>query len=420
MPDMSTALEELLASIAAQYGGASRQMPGIPGMPGQSGMSGMPPQPEMPPGQPGMPPSQPGMPGMPPQPSSVPPQSVSPQPGMPSLPQGEPLPGGLQKEKLGQLHPAYLKSMDLPMQTGSPDMTDRQRATVRNERGYGLVQGGYDPEARSAVMRGLEGPGSPSNAPQSDASGMPPIPRPPMPASKKEAFNELRRYYPTLSALQLRAKLPEHLKTMDASRKQQYDMSLDEYKANSQHVRDLMALDRQGQTSELLQAKIERLQQQIDKGNTDKTVPEYMSTLKRMQELRLGAEAARGNITAAQEELDLARDAYSQSLPAFANLRGKKGGSEEEQTMKEAEARLNAAKEHRKSLSDMLGLEERTFMEQRQQQSPSTAAPRSTSAQPATQTTPGQDTQPPMEGARRAPDGQWYVQKEGKWFRVTQ
>lgn len=30
----------------------------------------------------------------------------------------------------------------------------------------------------------------------------------------------------------------------------------------------------------------------------------------------------------------------------------------------------------------------------------------------------GQDESPPMEGARKAPDGNWYIQQDGKWFRV--
>lgn len=29
-----------------------------------------------------------------------------------------------------------------------------------------------------------------------------------------------------------------------------------------------------------------------------------------------------------------------------------------------------------------------------------------------------QDESPPMEGARKAPDGNWYIQQDGKWFRV--
>ena len=31
-----------------------------------------------------------------------------------------------------------------------------------------------------------------------------------------------------------------------------------------------------------------------------------------------------------------------------------------------------------------------------------------------------EDEEPPMEGAQRAPDGRWYVQQEGQWFRVDQ
>ncbi len=67
--------------------------------------------------------------------------------------------------------------------------------------------------------------------------------------------------------------------------------------------------------------------------------------------------------------------------------------------------------------SDKIASQDR-FGDLRRQAEELVGSPRDVNGAPAA--TPAQSTTPPMEGARQAPDGKFYIQRDGKWFRVDQ
>lgn len=375
----------LVAAVAQMFGG---QVPGgaqagspmgTPGIAPQGagmqmppGLSGQPPQPGMPQGQPQGPM---GMPGMPQggQPGTPPPMSGMPGPGGAPPPPGTPPgSGGHLGAMTGmQPQPGMAPQNQNPGQPLAQYKIGDQPWMRQDMPGAG--QNPNSPQnwpapVQASTPQPAAQPQAPQQAPQQgQGQGQPTLPTPPVytPWTQDKIIAEIRRANPGIGPKDIAAKLPYATKELESQNKQNYDMQTKSYENQRQYAKD-----------QLTQVKEDRLHKALDarSKHNDEMVSVAKERLRNSQ---------------GESERKAAEKAYDQAL----RLRGQDLG-----------ARVNLLNQAPTAESKALYDEVQDSSQDAEDKG--TAAPQ------------GGSDKPPMEGAKKAPDGKWYVQKDGKYHPV--
>jgi hypothetical protein len=287
------------------------------------------------------------------------------------------LPGALPLEQVPE---NYRILAQQPLNTAGPGFSPAQQNTIRFSPGYGYVQGGYDPQAQSAVLRGLEGPRvadsggvfKPSNAvqaqPQSqpqttDLSNVPSPPARPAMATEAEAIRELRRLYPAMTPQVAKQYAADMAKRINAFREKDYELARHEYDDNMQRLKFLLNQQSQDSAADIAEARAELLKQKVLKGQAEPD--EYARSLSALQQLRLSSEMARKQERAAFEELTSARDLYNAETAKWYKPFSKPS-QETLQRLQQAEAAYNEARDAYKQMLGIQREEQARFVAARQ------------------------------------------------------
>lgn len=314
----------------------------------------------------------------------------------PMPPEGPPggLPGSLPGS---QIPPDIMRLAQMPF-PGRVSVSPLQQASIRFVPGYGYVQGGYDPQQRSAVLRGLAGPmiaprgafeaqqfppgqrvparqvsavAAPSEAREEiDFGAVPDPPQRPPPATEDEALREILRLNPRMTRQDALGLVPKMLDYINTHRQKDYTLSRMQYDDNLKRLNALINIEAKSKAAAASEAYAKMLEQKVQRGQA--TPAEFEAALKALQQIRLSADQARKEERIAFEELQAARSILEQESSKWYKPFARPS-KEAIDALNTAEARYNAARDAYNTLSGLRAEEQQRFMQLRQQTQPAAA-----------------------------------------------